>query len=270
MGSTFASDVFGDRRIWLRELAIATAAGVFLGLIGPFGSYLNSARWIVLAYWVGALWMGTMVFGLILRPALHLAPRWRIPPLLALLVGALLAAVPLAGLCRIIAEALWPVAIRHITPAVWYVQVLVISAPLTLAYAAASGLRLRPGAIEHPSGEVEPELEGRLPARDGSSFFGRLPARVGREVVALQMEDHYVRVHTAEGSALVLVPLHQAIAELSGLVGVKVHRSWWVVGGAVTGSVRDGRNVRLRLSNGLEAPVSRTRLPEAKAAGLVS
>ena len=270
MSATFPSDVLGDRRVWLRELAIATAAGVFLGLIGPFGSYLNSARWVVLAYWVGSLWVGTVVFGLILRPTLHLAPRWRIPPLVALLVGALLAAVPLAGLCRIVAEALWPVAIRHIPPAVWYVQVLVISAPLTVAYAAASGLRLRHGAIEHPSGEVERAFEGRPLAKDAPSFLGRLPTRVGREVVALQMEDHYVRVHTAKGSALVLVPLHQAITELSGLAGVKVHRSWWVVSGAVTGSVRDGRNVRLRLSNGLEAPVSRTCLPDAKSAGLVS
>ena len=270
MSPTFPSDVLCDRRIWLRELAIATAAGVFLGLIGPFGSYLNSARWVVLGYWVGSLWMGTVVFGLILRPTLHLAPRWRIPPLVALLVGALVAAVPLAGLCRIVAEALWPVAIRHIPPAVWYVQVLVISAPLTVAYAAASGVRLRPGAVEPSIGVIEPERGRRLPANDANSFLGRLPGRVGREVVALQMEDHYVRVHTAEGSALVLVPLHQAIAELSGLHGVKVHRSWWVVRGAVTGSVRDGRNVRLRLSNGLEAPVSRTCLPHAKAAGLVS
>ena len=155
-------------------------------------------------------------------------------------------------------------------PAVWYVQVLVISAPLTVAYAAASGVRLRPGAVEPSIGVIEPERGRRLPANDANSFLGRLPGRVGREVVALQMEDHYVRVHTAEGSALVLVPLHQAIAELSGLPGVKVHRSWWVVRGAVTGSVRDGRNVRLRLSNGLEAPVSRTCLPHAKAAGLVS
>jgi len=36
-----------------------------------------------------------------------------------------------------------------------------------------------------------------------------------------------------------------------------VHRSWWVAADAVTGAERDGRNWRLRLSNGLLVPVAR-------------
>ena len=243
---------------------------MFLGLIGPFGSYLNSARWVVLAYWVASLWTGTLVFGLVIKPALHLAPRWRIPPLAALPAGALLAAIPLSLRCRLVAGALWPVGVRHVAATVWYMQVLLISAPRTLAYAVSSGFRLRAEPIEPSSGDAGSTLRGRIASPDAAAFLDRLPARIRREIVALQMEDHYVRVHTMKRSALVLAPLHQVIAELYDMAGVKVHRSWWVVSSAVTGSVKDGRNLRLRLSNGLEAPVSHTCLSEAKAAGLLS
>ena len=88
----------------------------------------------------------------------------------------------------------------------------------------------------------------------------RLPARLGRTVLCLQMEDHYVRVHTPEGSALVLMSLSQAMAGLKDVDGAQTHRSWWVARAGVTGVVEDGRNMRLRLAGGLEAPVSRARV----------
>ncbi|WP_312205390.1 LytTR family DNA-binding domain-containing protein [Brevundimonas sp.] len=71
-----------------------------------------------------------------------------------------------------------------------------------------------------------------------------------RSLVCLQMEDHYVRVHTDVGSELVLMPFFQAIAGLNGLEGLQTHRSWWVARAAVTGIVEDGRKLRLTLSNG--------------------
>ena len=51
--------------------------------------------------------------------------------------------------------------------------------------------------------------------------------------IALQGEDHYVRIHTALGSELVLMRLGDAIQELDGLEGERVHRSWWVARRAV-------------------------------------
>jgi DNA-binding LytR/AlgR family response regulator len=74
------------------------------------------------------------------------------------------------------------------------------------------------------------------------------------------MEDHYVRVHTPLGSALVLMSLSQAIAGLKDIEGVQTHRSWWVARAAITGVIEDGRKLRLRLTDGLEAPVSRARV----------
>ncbi len=81
------------------------------------------------------------------------------------------------------------------------------------------------------------------------------------------MEDHYVRAHTARGSDLILIPLKEAMAELEGVDGLQVHRSWWVAREAVAEPLTSGRNLTLRLTNGLEAPVSRASIARLKAAG---
>ncbi len=84
--------------------------------------------------------------------------------------------------------------------------------------------------------------------------LNRSPPGLGHEIVALQMEAHYVRVHTPGGSSLILPPLRQAVDELAatGVQGLKVHRSWWVTRRTLVGVDRAGRNLRLRLVNGLE------------------
>lgn len=81
------------------------------------------------------------------------------------------------------------------------------------------------------------------------------------------MEDHYVRVHTPRGSALVLMSLGQAMAGLKDLEGAQTHRSWWVARKAVEGWLEDGRNLRLKLTGGLEAPVSRARIARLRDEG---
>ena len=45
---------------------------------------------------------------------------------------------------------------------------------------------------------------------------------------------------------------------------MQVHRSWLVARGAVPGVKREGRNVRLVLDDGLEAPVSRANVAALK------
>ena len=81
------------------------------------------------------------------------------------------------------------------------------------------------------------------------------------------MEDHYLRVHTALGSDLILLRMRDAVAELDGLDGAQVHRSWWVARRAVEKIERDGRNVRLVLATGLVAPVARNMVPVLKSGG---
>lgn len=258
-----AGPLLGDRRDWSRELGMAALAGLFLGLVGPFGSYLNPSRLVVLAYWVGVLLLGALLFGLTLRPAVRVARRQHVPAVAALAVATLLAAIPLSLLCHDIAITLWPGPVGRIGRLAWYGQTLVIALPLAVCHA----LPRRPRHV--------PEVAAALPvappsiAPSGVAFLSRLPRHLGRELLALQMEDHYVRAHTPAGSALILIPLRQALAELDTIPGLQVHRSWWVARDAVEGGLQHGRNLRLLLSNGLEAPVSRSNVAAARASLLV-
>ena len=253
-GTPSGEALFGTRAQWRRDLAIAAAIGLFMGAVGPFGTYLNTSRLTVIAYWIGAILTGQIMFGLTVRPATILAPRLRMPPLLAALVVTAIMAAPLSLLCHTVAMALWPTLRGHVSLALFYGQTLVVAGTLS-AFHTWFATRRAPVPAADP-----PPIAG--------DFLSRIPGHLGRELIALQMEDHYVRVHTSAGSALILIPLRQALAELGAVPGLQVHRSWWVARHAVVGTVADGRNLRLRLVNGLQAPVSRARVAEARAAQL--
>ncbi|WP_309629432.1 LytTR family DNA-binding domain-containing protein [Brevundimonas sp.] len=224
--------------------AISTVLGLTLGAIGPFGSYLNGSLPVRLAYWVVCLWSGWLAFGV----SLPILTQWAqargvsvwlwAPPAVAVL-----AVVP-AVLSRMLAVRMWPI-VGQVGGLEWYGQCLVISALVTVGIMWIS----RPRQLS-PAGPNPLSADPR----------DRLPPRLGRDVLCLQMEDHYVRVHTSEGSALVLMSLSQAMAGLKQVEGVQTHRSWWVARAAITGVVEDGRKMRLRLAGGLEAPVSRARV----------
>lgn len=89
-------------------------------------------------------------------------------------------------------------------------------------------------------------------------FLERLPARLrGSRLIAVEAEDHYLRVHTDRGSDLILMRLSDALTELEGLEGAQTHRSWWVAKDAVQSASRGDGRATLALDGGLTAPVSR-------------
>jgi DNA-binding LytR/AlgR family response regulator len=105
------------------------------------------------------------------------------------------------------------------------------------------------------------------PVVAGPRLLGRLPGHLAGPVLAIEMEDHYARVHTAAGSVLLLMRMRDAVAEMDGADGAQVHRSWWVARDAVEAAEADGRNVRLRLAGGLCAPVARGQVAVLREAG---
>lgn len=238
------------------DLAVMTAIGIVLGLIGPLGSYADPLA-TRLAYWLVLSYAGYLFYrplsGLILRlgPALDL-PDW---PLWIFAV--VVASIPMAIVVWVVGYMFGPhsvpvpsleTALQH------YFGVLVIGAIITVVFNLLAPDRSA-SRVQKPA--PQPTAEQPPFRSDQPRFFDRLPAELGTDLVALEMEDHYVRVHTALGSDLVLMRMRDAIAELGDLEGAQVHRSWWVARGAVEDVRRDGRNVRLVLPRGLEAPVSR-------------
>lgn len=107
-----------------------------------------------------------------------------------------------------------------------------------------------------PLPEAERTFRLRLSAR-------RRTARL----IAVEAEDHYVRVHTDAGSELVSMRFAEALEELAQAHGYRLHRSWWVAADAIE-SVRWSRGSgESRLAGGLTAPVSRSCAGELKQAG---
>lgn len=236
----------------LRWFVAATVAGLILGAIGPFGSYLNPGPALRFGYWVTAMWLGLLLYGAGLIVTDRVAPpgsRWRWP---VLILTILVASVPEAALTRIVAFRWWPVLAR-VGPSWldWYTQTTTIALIATIA-AVLVTQRSRRGESDTPTLPVMPP-----------------PSLAHGDVLALQMEDHYVRVHTPQGSELVLMPLGRAIAS-TRIDGLRVHRSWWVASHAVAAVEGTPRTLRLHLTNGIIAPVSRSAVARVRAAGWIA
>ena len=111
----------------------------------------------------------------------------------------------------------------------------------------------------HESGEVS---EAEVPSSQEvtqTNLHERLPPGFPA-IIALSVEDHYTRVHAAERSEMVLMPLGEAISLMPEGAGRQVHRSWWAARDAVVSHKREGRDIKLILENELEVPVSRAQV----------
>lgn len=233
---------------------LATAAGLALAALGPFGNYLNGPFPWRLAYWLVTSWIGIVLYGgmfALLSPWLRQGPAgW------ALLAGGVLAAsIPEGWLSYQIAVRFWSV-LRDGDPALWYGQTVLIGTALTLIMA----WRIRPHTTRTPPlpSPGERSLSG--------AGFGPL---IDDSVIALQMEDHYVRIHQRDGSRMVLMPLRDAIQAAHRIEGLQTHRSWWVARSAVSDVAGSPRAMRLKLTNGLEVPVARTAVARLREAGWI-
>lgn len=100
-------------------------------------------------------------------------------------------------------------------------------------------------------------------------LLDRVPYEKRESLVALSVEDHYVRVRTVKGEAMVLMRLADAIREVGDTVGLQVHRSHWVSLDQVTAVARTGDGAVLKMSCGPEIPVSRVNVGKIREVGLL-
>ena len=88
-------------------------------------------------------------------------------------------------------------------------------------------------------------------------------------LVALSVEDHYVRIMTTKGEDMVLMRLSDAIRETAPVDGAQVHRSHWVAWAQVQGAKRKGDGAVLTTTTGTKIPVSRANMFRIRDAGLL-
>lgn len=232
---------------------------IVLAVIGPFGTYSNMGLGARLAFFSS---VGVVTWLLVVLLAAwfgQLEPIDRWPVYARMTLVGLLAAVPSTATVILVHSWLtWPIPWRA------FPSIYPDNAFLTVVIAVLIGLFIEQRL--HARADAERARVAELP-QAGPDFFRRIPPALGRDLLALEMEDHYLRIHTAVGSDLILLRLRDAMAELGPKHGRQVHRSWWVADGAVTTSERNGARVLLVLRNGLKVPVSKSFREPAKEMG---
>jgi LytTr DNA-binding domain-containing protein len=227
---------------------------VVMGVTGPFGTYGAIGLGARLVYFAAVGLVTWLVVALLAAWFGQLEPINRWPVYVRMVVIGLLAAIP--STASVIVVHSWLA-----RPIPWraYPEIYPDNAFLTVVIAVLIGLaveqRLRAEADTERARVAELPQTGPGPDPD---FFRRIPPALGRDLLALEMEDHYLRIHTAIGSDLILLRLRDAMAELGPKRGRQVHRSWWVAEGAVAETERAGARTLLVLRNGLKVPVSKS------------
>jgi DNA-binding LytR/AlgR family response regulator len=233
---------YEDVRGWLRGLVITLVAASFLAFAGAFTSS-RAALPVRFGYWLGLMVVGWLWGGFVSRAVFNRIggpdALW-----LRILVSSLALAVPYSVVVGIATRLVLHGTLRtpqdfaYLVTAVVAVTIVMVTINVLVAR--------RTGGLTEASS---------APAK----FLERLPAKLrGAEVWAVEAEDHYLRLHTSRGQDLILMRLSDAIAELQGIEGAQVHRSWWVSRSAITDARRGDGRATLTLQDGAEVPVSRT------------
>jgi hypothetical protein len=257
---------------WLRErsaeICLALGLGLIFAFFGPYRTY-EQAFLARLGFWAGLLACWYVLASLV-EAGLKSREFYRgAGPWLQRIILVAFTSVPMILIAGPAAHALtgWEASVSEVVELYW--RTALVGCVVTLVTKgtppspAARSLATAP-EIEETARPAEPssELAETVQSQplQASRLTARLPQELRGRLICLQMEDHYVRVHTDRGSALLLLRLSDAMAEAAPVLGMQVHRSWWVASDAIKAFERVGRTSQLTLSNGVTAPVSQRHL----------
>jgi len=252
-------------RINLGYQALGLAAAVaVLAWLGPFDTWGRLSLPDRVAFWTLATSVNWL-FGLVLGAAAGLTFERRgvLAWATAVVGGSAVAAVPGTAVVWLLVATYMDHRMTGLAEiASLYSQVIVIHLVLNALVTWLIYEKSRRGGAPGEAASPHPPAETLA-----APFLERIPARLGRNLLHLHMQDHYVEVHTEEGSDLLLLRFRDALRELDGVDGAQVHRSHWVARSAVAGVVRRDGRIALRLVNGNEVPVSRSFAPTLRDRG---
>jgi DNA-binding LytR/AlgR family response regulator len=241
-------------------LLAAIPVGLLLGFAGPFGSYPAYPTATRYAFWLGLTAAGAVAA--VAADALLPAARLR-AGLVRTGAVALVSALPMTFVVAWAMSLVQPgrVFAPQQLPALF---AAVAAVQLLVAYAT-TATPLAAGDADEPGRAPALPDEAAIPAAFPSALLSRLPPEIGSDIIALETEDHYLRVHAAGGSALILMRMADAVALLDPRLGAQVHRRWWVAEAAVAGVRTEGQKLFLRLTDKSLVPVGRTFAAAARA-----
>lgn len=100
------------------------------------------------------------------------------------------------------------------------------------------------------------------PAKE--QFFEKLPETLGRDLVAISSDLHYLHVFTTEGRTMIIGSLRDVALTFAD-EGMLVHKSHWVCHRQVIRYAPASQRAHCIMSTGIKVPVSRRRRAQVKA-----
>ncbi len=227
------------------ELLAALCVGLAFGVMAPFGTANAASLSARYLYWLLAIALNWLQIALALELVRRSTATRAWTPLRQSLTVAVLLSLPASFEIIWLNHAFFGTIVATVAGLIeTYLYVLLVSVLITV-----------PANLIRAKREASAESAAITGA---PAFLDRIPPALGRELIGLEMEDHYLRIHTSRGSGLILCRMADALRELQGFDGLQVHRSWYVARGAITETRKDGQKMTLTLCNGIEVPVSRT------------
>nr|WP_070959366.1 LytTR family DNA-binding domain-containing protein [Hyphomonas sp. Mor2] len=271
------------RRVLAFYVGVPLATALIMGM-NHAGSAEHMDTLPSLLYWSGiSIILWALLDGLS-RAALTILQPWSPPIWVSLLAGSIFAMIVFAPVLQFYSKLVFPILapgidievprtlIKQVSnplqlfsfivvPVYWLLSVLAFARIFGYPRYAIAGLPSDPvAALSRPDEDSEPQRVG---------LFALIPHKIGLDIISLHAEDHYVRVNTLLGSALVRYRFSEAVKEARLLGGVQVHRSHWVRLSKVTG-VKDESGIKhVTLQDGSSVPVSRSYVGVLKAVNLI-
>jgi uncharacterized membrane protein len=236
------------------DIGLWSGIGVLMALLGPFGT-MERPLLLRFEYWFICMVGGGLIGIAIDAPVRRATDRFWVRLLIVSVLMTPLVTV-LVGLTNH-----WLVHMRlsrsNLMQPLFQVFVVSFAAMLfrQLVWARAPE-RAAPAAAE------------ALPPDPLEAFRRRLSAkRREAALIAVEAEDHYLRVHTDAGDELITARFGDALAELAAAKGFQTHRSWWVAADAIDDVRWTRGRGEAKLKSGLTVPISRSNAAPLKAAG---
>lgn len=239
------------QRAWL-DVALFAFVGLVMAELGPYRT-LDAPQPLRTAYWLLAVFGGGLACILAERAiASRVSQFW-----IRIAVASLIITPPVTLYIYVLNAVMLDLPRRWwlIPQLAWQVLVVMLLLMTLRALLWRRVVETRT-VVMPPLPEAERDFRLRLSAK-----------RRGARLIAIEAEDHYVRVHTDTGSELVTMRFSDALEELARAYGYRVHRSWWVMGEAIEGVRWTRAGGEVRLTGGIVAPVSRSYAAALKSAG---
>ncbi|MGH1465998.1 MAG: LytTR family DNA-binding domain-containing protein [Cognatishimia sp.] len=256
--------MFHSRIVWTCLLA----AGVILGIAGPFGTEAVMPLVPRLLYWVGTASSFFFLGSYVGTASNAQLVRWGLG-----FWSATLGAGAVAGLAIFVALLLLNVALFDVPldcltcTLILGANVIGIAMIITVAFVQIKRHFEQAQPLDSTA-SAGAAVHQELRQSSEPALLRRLPFEKRGALISISVSDHYVQVVTVNGQELLLMRLSDAMGEVGDTKGMQVHRSHWVALEQITAARREGAKAVLTLSDGRDIPASRTYVAALKEAGV--